>query len=137
MMRVINIVKKLQFNNKFPIAAIIVYNNFEIGLGLNYKKFNYYSSSHAEINAIKQASFYFSNRLVKNSTLYINLEPCPICLYYISKFNIKNIIFGSYNIYYKTHKYDTNISLNGGILKKECDEILKYFYKKTNNKLYL
>lgn len=119
---------------KTKISSIIIYKNFEIGIGINCKKFNYNSNSHSETNALKQASFYSYARIIKNSTIYTTLEPCINCLFYLSLFKIKNIIFGSF--YKKTKiKYNEKyINKNKkNILKKKCNKLIN----NSNNKLYL
>ncbi len=131
MKRTINIAKKAFLKNKSPIGSILVWNNFEIGIGFNFKQFNYYSITHAEINTLKQASFYCSNRILTESIIYITLEPCIICLTSILLFKIKKIVFGSYckNKNPKTIiNYKNKIKIVGGILKNECDNLLKNFY---------
>lgn len=130
MKRAIQIAKK----QKIPISAIIVHKNFEIGVGINCKKFNYTSNSHAEINALKQSSFYGYSRIIKNSTIYTTLQPCVNCLFYISLFKIKKLIFGSFYKKVKikyNKKYITEAKSN--ILEKTCNKLINKF----NNKLYL
>lgn len=132
MTRAVWIAKKALSTGKIPIASILVKNNFEIGMGLNFKQFNYYPFAHAEINSLKQASFYCNNRLLKECIIYTTLEPCSICLSSLLLFNIKLIIFGAH--YTKQHctqiKNKKKITIIGGILEKECTSLLKNFYSK-------
>lgn len=133
MSRALWIAKKAFARGKIPIASILVKNNFEIGVGLNFKEFNYYSIAHAEINSLKQASFYCENRLLKDCTVYTTLEPCVTCLSSLSLFNINLIIFGAYHTkqYHNIKKKRTNkITIIGGILEKECNLLLNNFYIK-------
>ena len=109
MKRAIWIAKKEILKNKIPIGAIIVWNNFEIGIGCNFKHFHYCSLAHAEIIALKQGSYYASNRIIMASVIYVTLKPCFICINSISLFKIKLIIFGIN--YLNLHK-NYNISKN-------------------------
>ncbi len=127
MIRAINIAKKAKKKKKIPIGSILVYENFEIGIGLNFKKFNFHSASHAEINCLKQASFYLLNRITKKGVIYTTLQPCEICLLSLKVFNVTNIFFGTYQ---KQKKQKKHVKIHGGILKKKCNKLLKFFYSR-------
>lgn len=129
MKRAIQLAKK----QKKKISAIVIYKNFEIGMGINCKKFNYTSNSHAEINALKQAAFYSYNRVTKNSTIYTTLQPCINCLFYISLFKIKNLVFGSFYKKKKITYSKSKIKFYKNILENKCNKLLK----NINNKPYL
>ena len=115
------------------VGSVIVCDNKIIGEGSHAK----YGESHAEVNAINSVE---DKRLLKNSTLYVNLEPCnhfgktPPCTEAIINNNIKKVVIGS---------QDPNKLVNGrgieklrssgcdvsvGILDKECDELNKRFF---------
>tara|TARA_B100000989_G_scaffold262926_1_gene214585 strand:- start:1632 stop:2651 length:1020 start_codon:yes stop_codon:yes gene_type:complete len=115
------------------VGSVIVYDNKIIGEGSHAK----YGEGHAEVNAINSVK---DKRLLKNSTLYVNLEPCnhygktPPCTEAIINNNIKKVVIGS---------QDPNRLVNGsgieklrfsgcdvsvGIMDKECDELNKRFF---------
>lgn len=124
---------KIAFKNgKMPIGSILINENFEIGIGFNFHKFNSYPFLHAEINALKQGFFYSSNNYLSNSTLYITLEPCFLCLSCIFYSRIKRIVFAAYyNDKIKKHiNYNNLIKLNskGGILEKDATKLLNKFF---------
>ena len=115
------------------VGSVVVCDNKIIGEGSHER----YGESHAEVNAINSVK---DKRLLKNSTLYVNLEPCnhygktPPCTEAIINNNIKKVVIGS---------QDPNKLVNGsgieklrssgcdvsvGILDKECDELNKRFF---------
>ena len=115
------------------VGSVIVCDNKIIGEGSHVK----YGESHAEVNAINSVK---DKRLLKNSTLYVNLEPCnhhgktPPCTEAIINNNIKKIVIGS---------QDPNNLVNGsgveklrssgcnvtvGVMNKECYELNKRFF---------
>ena len=115
------------------VGSVVVCDNKIIGEGSHER----YGESHAEVNAINNVK---DKRLLKNSTLYVNLEPCnhygktPPCTEAIINNNIKKVVIGS---------QDPNKLVNGsgieklrssgcdvsvGILDKECDELNKRFF---------
>lgn len=130
MKRALLLAKKSLIKGNMPIAAILVNNNFEIGIGLNFKNCTFL---HAEINALKQGLFYSSKKNLNNNTLYITLEPCFLCLSNIFYLKIKNVIFASYytDIIKKNLKlnYLSNYKITGGILENESKNLMHIFFK--------
>ena len=115
------------------VGSVIVCDNKVIGEGSHAK----YGESHAEVNAINSVK---DKRLLKNSTLYVNLEPCnhygktPPCTEAIINNNIKKVVIGSQDPnklvngsgIEKLRSSGCNVSV--GILDKECDELNKRFF---------
>lgn len=86
-------------------------------------------TNHAEINVIKKASQVGFHRL-RNAVLYCTVEPCAMCAAVAKEYGIKEIVFGAYN---EVNGFSTSkifnmeqlpISFRGGILAKECRDIL-------------
>ena len=115
------------------VGSVIVCDNKIIGEGSHEK----YGESHAEVNAINSVE---DKRLLKNSTLYVNLEPCnhygktPPCTEAIINNNIKKVVIGSQDPnklvngsgIEKLRSSGCNVSV--GIMDKECDELNKRFF---------
>ena len=115
------------------VGSVIVCDNKIIGEGSHEK----YGESHAEVNAINSVK---DKRLLKNSTLYVNLEPCnhygktPPCTEAIINNNIKKVVIGSQDPnklvdgsgIEKLRSSGCDVSV--GILDKECDELNKRFF---------
>ena len=115
------------------VGSVIVHDNKIIGEGSHAK----YGESHAEVNAINSVK---DKRLLKNSTLYVNLEPCnhhgktPPCTEAIINNNIKKVVIGSQDPnklvngsgIEKLRSSGCNVSV--GIMDKECDELNKRFF---------
>ncbi len=121
------------------VGSVIVYNNKIIGEGYHAK----YGGSHAEVNAINCVG---NKELLKESTLYVNLEPCnhygktPPCTEAIINNNIKRIVIGS---------KDPNSLVDGsgidklkssgfdvivGVMEEECTNLNKRFFKYHKHK---
>ena len=115
------------------VGSVIVCDNKIIGEGSHEK----YGESHAEVNAINSVK---DKGLLKNSTLYVNLEPCnhygktPPCTEAIINNNIKKVVIGSQDPnklvngsgIEKLRSSGCNVSV--GIMDKECDELNKRFF---------
>lgn len=113
--------------NEIPVGAILTINNLEIANSINYCYLSTFN--HSEIKLFNKANFYFSNYYFYNTTLYVTLEPCNICLYLISFYRIKRIVFGAHSNF--VLKNDYNNDLNGGIMKNESIFLLKSFFIKN------
>ena len=82
-------------NNEVPVGAVIVQQNKIIGKGRNRVIENQNVSSHAEIEAIIDASKNVKNYRLNKSTIYISLEPCHMCVKAIVDARIDEIVFAA------------------------------------------
>ena len=121
------------------VGCVIVHNNIIIGEGSHQK----YGFNHAEVNAINSV---INHNLLKESTLYVNLEPCnhygktPPCTKLIIDKGIKNIIIGSKdpNNLVKgggiSNLISNGCNVESGVMENECDELNKRFFTFHNHK---
>jgi len=138
MQRVINLVKNYSFENEIAVGAIIVRDGEVIASAVNRKEELNDVTGHAEILAIRDASQKLGRWRLDDCELYVTLEPCPMCAWAILQARIKSVYFGSYDIKYGAfgsamdlRKFsDWKPKVYGGILEKECDEILKKCFEK-------
>ncbi len=127
--------------NEVPIGAILVDNNTNkiINSAHNLVEFNHNASSHAEMLLINKASLKMKNKFLKESSLFVTLEPCAMCAAAISEMRVARIYFGAYDekkgsldsvmqIYNKKHYFVPEVY--GGIEEKKCSDLLKNFFKK-------
>jgi len=88
---------KLAFDNdEVPVGAVVVNNGKIIGRGFNQVVQKNSVSSHAEINAINQASQVLKNYRLSGCDIYVTLEPCHMCLKAIVDARIHCLFFGAY-----------------------------------------
>lgn len=141
--------KKAASIGEVPIGAVIVKDNKIISSGYNKREKKNNSLLHAEIIAINRACKKLDAWRLEDCTLYVTLEPCPMCAGAVINSRIKRVVFGGYdskagvygsvfNIadYAFNHKYE----VTGGVLKEECTALLSDFFKqlrktKRGNKL--
>ncbi len=126
-----------------PVGAVVVADGKVIAKGYNRREGRNSATAHAEILAIEKACKKLGSWRLAECELYVTLEPCPMCYGAIVNSRIKRLVFGAYD-----HKAGvcgslcdlTDIAFNhrpeisGGVMEKECAEILSLFFKKLRAK---
>jgi tRNA(adenine34) deaminase len=126
-------------NNEVPVGAIIVQQNKIIGKGRNRVIENQNVSSHAEIEAIIDASKNVKNYRLNKSTIYISLEPCHMCVKAIIDARIDEIVFAapepktgsiiSIDNLLDRIPFNHKVSYRYGLMKEESSKLLKDFFR--------
>jgi tRNA(adenine34) deaminase len=122
-----------------PIGCVIVFENKIIAKSHNQIETLKDPTAHAEIIAITSASAHLDSKVLKRCSMYVTLEPCAMCAGAIVLSKLDNLFFGAFDIKSgacgSVINITNNKSLNhkvkvlGGILDKECGDILKSFFK--------
>ena len=126
-------------DNEVPVGAIIVKDNEVIGFGHNQVIRTNNVTSHAEINAIIDASKNTNNYRLNNAKMYVTLEPCHMCAKAIIDARIDEVIFAapepktgsiiSIDNIYERIKFNHKTSYKYGLLMNESSNLLKKFFK--------
>ena len=122
-----------------PVGAVIVKNGEIIAKGQNRREEKENSLAHAEIEAINGACRVLGSKYLTDCTLYVTLEPCPMCSGAIINSRIDKVIFGAYDE--KAGCFGTladfnNLAFNhkpeiiGGYMEEECRKVLTDFFGK-------
>jgi tRNA(adenine34) deaminase len=127
-----------------PVGAIVVKDGVVIGHGSNAPISSHDPTAHAEVIAMREAATYLGNYRLVGCTLYVTLEPCTMCSGAIQHARIAKLIYGASDP--KTGacgsvvdlmnepKLNHHTEVVGGVLAKECGEILSDFFKQRRNK---
>ncbi len=127
------------FNNEIPIGAIIVDKNLNIiGKGYNTREKDKDILGHAEINAIKDAIKNLNSKILTDCTIFVNLEPCLMCIGAIKEAHINNIIVALKNDKYSLIErqmrddfyFENKINFIYGIKEKESKILIENAMKK-------
>ena len=139
MIEAINMAKLAFVNNEVPVGAIVVHNGEIIGRGFNQVIKKKSVSSHAEINAINQASKFLKNYRLNGCDMYVTLEPCHMCAKAIVDARINFLYFGanepktgaieSIDQFLDREDINHNLGFSGGHMKNESSELLRKFFK--------
>jgi len=126
--------------DEVPIGAVIVKDGHIVGKGYNRKEISLDTTNHAEIIAIREASRYLKNWRLTDCTMYVTVEPCPMCAGAIVNSRIKELIIGTmdpkggacgslYNIV-EDNNLNHKVEVKRGILEEECSNIMKEFFER-------
>lgn len=129
MQQALKLAKLAAAKNEVPVGAILVLDNKIIGEGWNQPIISNDPTAHAEIIALRQGSQNINNYRLINTTLYVTLEPCAMCIGAMLHARIKRLVFGAYDSK-DTNKLNHNIPYAGGILQQECSDLLTEFFQK-------
>ena len=126
-------------SNEVPVGAIIVQEDKIIGKGRNRVIANQNVTSHAEIEAIIDASKKVQNYRLNKSTIYVSLEPCHMCVKAIIDARIDDIVFAapepktgsiiSIDNLLDRIPFNHKVSYRYGLMKEESSKLLKDFFK--------
>lgn len=126
-------------NKEVPVGAVIVHNNRIIGKGYNQVELMDDPTAHAEMIAISAACSTLKQKYLTNCTLYVTLEPCPMCSGAIVWSKLNRVVFGamdegaggSGSIFNITSNKNLNhqAEIIQGVMEYDCKELLQSFFK--------
>lgn len=131
--------KKAFALGEVPVGAIIIDENGEIiGRGHNIRETEQRPTGHAEIIAIEEAAQHKKSWRLSECTMYVTLEPCPMCAGAIINTRLKRVVYGAFdenggacssviNIF--EEKFGYKPLVRSRILEEECALLLKDFFK--------
>ena len=119
---------------EIPIGCVIVSNDLILAKAHNLTETLRDATAHAEMQAFTAAAEYIGAKYLKDCTLYVTLEPCIMCLGASYWTQIARIVYGATD---KKHVYPIDkkmflhpkTTLVGGVLEKECAEIVSTFFQ--------
>lgn len=123
--------------NEVPIGAVIVIADKIIARGHNLTEALNDVTAHAEMQAFTAAADYLGGKYLKKCTLYVTLEPCQMCAGASYWTQIDRIIFGAHDLQRGFQNNQTKLhpktAVIGGILEKECSELINRFFIEKRN----
>jgi tRNA(adenine34) deaminase len=125
-------------SGEVPVGALVVRNGEIIGRGLNRPVQDSDPTAHAEIVAIRAAAASEKNYRLSGCTLYVTLEPCPMCVGAMIHARISRLVFGAYDPkagaagsvldLCDDRRLNHRIEVNGGLLADKCGGLLQKFF---------
>jgi tRNA(adenine34) deaminase len=122
-----------------PVGCVIVKDGRIIGRGRNRREENGDATAHAEMEAIRDACRHTGAWRLHGATLYVTLEPCPMCAGGIINARVEAICYGAkeekmgccgsvLNLF--EERFNHHPRVYGGILKEECTNLMQRFFEK-------
>lgn len=126
-----------------PVGAIVVDKNGEvIGEGYNCREELQSPVAHAEMIAIEQAAKRLHSRRLADCTLYVTLEPCPMCAGAVMNSGLKRLAYGAFDekngacasvVTLFDEKFTHVPLVRSRVLEKRCGEVLTAFFSEIRN----
>ena len=129
---------KAEEEGEVPVGAVLVKDGLLIAKGHNQPISTNDATAHAEIQVLRKAGMKLQNYRLNDSTLYVTLEPCAMCLGAMMRARIARIVYGtndqktgacgsSENLI-NANCFNHKIHLTNGILEDECKQLLIKFF---------
>ncbi|MEK3806629.1 MULTISPECIES: tRNA adenosine(34) deaminase TadA [unclassified Metabacillus] len=127
-----------------PIGAVIVLNDEVIGTGYNLRETDQRSIAHAEMIAIDEACRRTGSWRLEDATMYVTLEPCPMCAGAIVLSRVKRVVYGAadpkggcagtlMNLLDES-RFNHQSEVTRGVLEEECGRLLSDFFRELREK---
>lgn len=135
MLKAIELAKEAESLGEIPVGAVVVKNGKIVGEGKNFRETRQTALGHAEIAAIENACENLGSWRLDDCEIYVTLEPCVMCAGAIINARIPKIVFGAYDFTAGACGSASNVfgetsaEIYGGIMEKECTEMLQNFFK--------
>jgi tRNA(adenine34) deaminase len=128
-----------------PVGAVLVKEGLSLGQGYNCLITACDPTAHAEIVALRQAAARLGNYRLVDTTLYVTLEPCPMCAGALLQARVKRLVFGArdpragaagtvFNLLQSEH-LNHRTEVQGGVLGELCGELLRDFFRSRRGKI--
>ncbi|AVQ97422.1 nucleoside deaminase [Ethanoligenens harbinense] len=120
-----------------PIGAVIVKDGAALAVGRNRRETDHNALAHAEAEAIRAACAALGSWRLSGCTLYVTLEPCPMCAGAIINARVDTVVFGAYDpkagasgsvIDLFSCPFNHHPAVMGGVLEEDCRRLLQDFF---------
>lgn len=122
-----------------PIGAVLVYNGEIIARAHNLRETTQNATTHAELEVIQEACKKIGSWRLENTTLYVTLEPCPMCAGAILQSRVPRVVYGARDMkagcvdslyqLLNDARFNHECEVTEGILAEECGQILTDFFR--------
>ena len=139
MEKALELAQKAASRGEIPVGAVVVDKDGKIiGEGFNRREELQSPTAHAEVLAIEQAAKTLHNRRLSGCTLYVTLEPCPMCAGAVMNAGLKRLVYGAFDdkngacasvAALFDEKFTHIPMVRSRVLKERCGEILSEFFK--------
>ena len=135
---------KAEYEGEIPIGAVIVCKGRIIARAHNLTERLHDVTAHAEMQAITAAAEYLGGKYLTDCTLYVTVEPCPMCAGAIVQARVDRVVIGSMNAkagcagsvlnVLQERRFNHQVELTKDVLHEECSSMLSGFFRELRER---
>ena len=140
MFRALELARQAEAHGEVPVGAVLVRGDQIVGEGFNRPIESHDPSAHAEIQALRAAGKHLENYRLTDTTLYVTLEPCPMCAGAIVHARVGRVVFAAsdprtgaagsvFNLLPSDQRFNHRTECEGGVFAEESAELLRTFFR--------
>jgi tRNA(adenine34) deaminase len=138
MRRALALAERAEAEGEVPVGALVVRDDRVLGEGWNRPIATHDPTAHAEILALRAAALHAGDYRLGGATLYVTLEPCPMCAAAMAHARVARVVFGAwdprqgaagsvFNLV-AADAMNHRVDAFGGVLSEECGALLRRFF---------
>ena len=138
MRRALELAARAEAEGEVPVGSLVVRGDAVLGEGWNRPIAAHDPTAHAEILALREAAARASDYRLGGATLYVTLEPCPMCAAAMAHARITRLVFGAWDPrqgaagsvfdLVSSPSMNHRVDAFGGVLSEECGALLRRFF---------
>ncbi len=132
--------RRAMAEGEVPVGAVVVSDGRIVGEGWNRPIATQDPTAHAEIVALRDAATALSNYRLSESTLYVTLEPCPMCAGAIVHARVRRVVYAAkdpkggaagsvFDLLPTDHRFNHRVEIEGGLMQQESSDLLRAFFR--------
>ncbi len=139
MQRALEIARRAEAHGEVPVGAVVVLNQEIIAEGFNRRETWQDPTAHAELIAMRRAADEIGSWRLEECTVYVTLEPCPMCAGTLVNARVDRVVFGaedpkagalrSLYALAEDPRLNHRLEVRGGVMADECGEIITEFFR--------
>jgi tRNA(adenine34) deaminase len=139
MVRALELARRAEESGEVPVGAVLVKDGECIAEGFNCPISTHDATAHAEIICLRAGGLALGNYRLVDTTLYVTLEPCAMCMTAIVHARVKRLVFGAYDPkrgavcnalrLAEAEFLNHSVEWGGGVLEAECSALLRDFFR--------
>ncbi len=140
MQHALELARRAEDEGEVPVGAVLVRQGRILGEGWNRPIGAQDPTAHAEIMALRDAARRLGNYRLPGTTLYVTLEPCPMCAGAIVHARVEKVVFGAldprggaagsvFDLLPSDQRFNHRTVVEGGVLAESCGDLLRQFFR--------